>query len=100
MNRDNNFASGDPDDPPGGAVEWLNEQGMPEPSGGNAYSEYCQISMGTSGTPLDMLAVRRAWTIQVKYLVPAGVSPGKCTPTPRSARLLAGDQWMAAPEEL
>jgi hypothetical protein len=43
------FPSGDPAFPRNGRVVWTDDRGGPLDCGGNAYSEYCQIRMGTPG---------------------------------------------------
>jgi hypothetical protein len=44
------FPSGDPRFPRGGRVVWTDASGEKLDCGGNAYSEYCQIAMGKSGS--------------------------------------------------
>lgn len=66
------YPSGDPKFPPGGKVIWTGDGGGPEPCGGNAFSEYCQIAMGDRGSsqPPLKLARPRDRTVTVKYQPP------------------------------
>ncbi len=64
------YPSGNPEFISGGRVEWFNEAGEREACA-NAFSEFCQIAMGTNGE-FPNPAKDHSRTIRVRYTPPSG----------------------------